>query len=144
MRGFRAGKGGLALLASGEQVFHRPCCVFWGKVCIRHKSVCPSLEYASQHSSRSAWERPPLPPVGPHLLPVGPPCYPQNSFSQLSQMQRGCKGGSATGAPSAESTGSPAKRGQEFPYGECLLPNPGLPKTSLQGEVTCKVLPVET
>lgn len=76
----------------------------------------------------------PLPPVGPYLLPVGPPvthgipfpsclekAFPGCSKPQESEMQRGCKvqRRSATGGPSAGSTGSPAKQGQDFPYGEC-------------------------
>lgn len=82
-RGFGAGKGGFALLPRGSHRgewerlgFPQPAC-FWGRfvsginlcVCtdkgqdLSSMDKCPSLEHASQHSSRSASAR----------LPVRPP-----------------------------------------------------------------------
>lgn len=154
--------------------FTAPHCVFLGEVCIRQKSVCLHRERAGltlhgqvsqlmHHNTPAGLPVPgclgdPLPPVGPHLLPVGPPvthgiplpsclekAFPGHSKPQETDAKRMQSTGRISHwSPQCWEHREPSKRRAGFPCGECLPPNPGSPGTSLQAGVTCKVLPVET
>lgn len=104
----------------------------------------------------------PLSPAGPHLLPIGCPCllvellFPACSFSRVQQApgdrckeDAKCKEDQPLESPVLGTHRAQhhlwlRKRRAGFPYGIPSPPNPGLPGTSLQAGVTCKVLPAET